>query len=224
MAQNLRADEEESPPEVTAIVNQTVVFPDSAVLEGETVRLQASSAMYQAALQEVQSRNLQARADTVPPFGWTTMDESVLGDQVQSTTFMQDMGSDGTDYFGIMGFVVRGTDDKGLPMRKEMFEVVKMPMAGVADPSDIKTVALFMDDAKVAEGIQPLGILSRFIGCVRNKCASSCLGSLTTCVGVFPVYVKCVVVKCGGCAVKCGACAACNCGFWCKWATGCCKG
>jgi len=224
MAQNVRVDEEESPPEVTAIVSATVLFPDATQLQEETVRLQASSAMYQAALQEVQSRNLQARADVEQPFGFTTMDTSVLGDQVQSTTIIVDAGSDGDLQYGIMGFVVKGTTDQGLPIRQEVFEVVTMPVAGVADPSDIKTIALFMDGAKVAEGIQPFGILSRFIGCVRNKCASSCLSSLTTCLGAFPVYLKCVIVKCGGCAVKCGACAACNCGFWCKWATGCCKG
>lgn len=222
MQQNVTVAEEL--PEITAIVRSSVYFPDEEALRRETDRLQASSATYQAALQEVQSRRLQARADGSPPFGWTEVDESVLGDQVQAMTFIQDLGSDGGEDFGLMGFVVRGIDENGRPVRQEIFELVSKPSAGVADPSDIKTVETFRDGAKVAGGIQPLGIFSRFIGCVRNSCASACLGALTACLGAFPVYLKCVIVACGGCAVKCGCCAACNCGFWCRWGCGCCRG
>jgi hypothetical protein len=209
-------------PEVIAIVNSTVYFPNDDVLGGEIARLQASSATYQAALQEVQSRRLQARADS-PPFGWTTKDDSVLGDQVQTLTFIQDLGSDGGEDLGLLGFVARGFDETGRPIRQEYFELVSKPSAGVTDLSDIKTVATFRDGAKVAGNIQPFSIFSRFIKCVRNSCAGTCLGALTACAGVFPVYLKCVIVACGGCAVKCGACAGCDCGFWCRWAVGCCR-
>lgn len=221
MQQNVTIAEEL--PEITAIVNSSVFFPEEGVLQRETVRLQASSATYQAALQEVQSRKLQARADGSPPFGWTTVDESVLGDNVQATTFVQDLGSDGGEDFGLIGLVIRGMDENGRPVRQELFELVSKPSAGVTDLSDIKTIETFKDGAKVAGGIQPFSIFSRFIGCVRNSCASTCLGALTACAGVFPIYLKCVVVACGGCAVKCGACAACDCSFWCKWAAGCCR-
>jgi len=212
-------------PEVAAIASNLTHFPDGGVIRNELGQLQARSATYQAALQEVQSRNLQARDDDslAEPFGWTDVAQSVLGDQVKASVFVTDVGGDGENNLGIMVYVAQGIDENGRLVREEYAELVEMPVAGVADPSDLKTVALFQDGAKVAGDIEERSLLSRFTKCIRNGCSSACLGSITACAGVFPVYLKCVIVKCGGCAVKCGACAACNCSFWCKWATGCCK-
>lgn len=211
------------PPEVTAIATQNVFFPDDEALKHERDRLQASSATYQAALQEIQSRNLQARDEDSPPFGWTEVSQSVYGDQVKATTFIAAAGSDGGKDYGIMVYVVQGIDENGRLVREEHAELVEKPSGDVADPSDIKAVALFQGGAKVAGDIEARSLLSRFTKCVRSGCSSACLGSLTSCVGLWPVYLKCVIVKCGLCAVKCGACAACNCSWWCRIVAGCCR-
>jgi hypothetical protein len=58
--------------------------------------------------------------------------------------------------------------------------------------------------------------------CLRNKCASVCVGALVTCGGTWAAYLGCVAAACGGCWVRCAACASCNCHWWCKWAAGCC--
>jgi hypothetical protein len=142
---------------------------------------------------------------------------------VQSLTFVQDLGSDGGQDMGLIGVVVSGTDDQGQPIRQEVFELVSKPSGGVADPADIRVVATFRDGGALTPGVGVASILSRFVKCVTNGCAQTCLGSLVACAGAFPIYLKCVAVACGGCALKCGACAACDCSFWCKWAAGCCE-
>ena len=225
MAQN--GTEDYVPPEVLAIASESMFVPGKEVLKNEVDRLRASSATYQAALQELQSRNLRARDDDDEDdamFGFTQTAQSVLGDEMKALSFVVDAGSDGGITYGVFFTVTQGTDpDTGRPIREEYAELVEMPTAGVADPSDVKAVALFQDGAKVAGDIQARSLLGRFTKCLRSGCSSACLGATTACLGAFPVYLKCVIVKCGGCAVKCGACAACNCRFWCKWATGCCK-
>ena len=221
MQENVRIAEEM--PEVFAVLRTQVVFSEATSVASQLRELQGVSPTYQAALQELQSRNLQVSADAAPPFGWSVLDESVLASQVQSLTFIQDLGSrDGQDV-GLMGVVVSGVDESGLPVRDERWEIMEKPSAGVADLSDIRTVAVFQDGSKVTGDFQALSILSRFTKCIRGSCASTCLGVLTTCIGAFPIYVKCVAVGCGGCTLKCSACAGCNCGRWCKWAAGCCR-
>jgi hypothetical protein len=59
--------------------------------------------------------------------------------------------------------------------------------------------------------------------CVTRSCTSVCVGSLVTCSGTWAAYLICVAAACGGCWVKCAACATCNCKWWCRWATGCCR-
>jgi hypothetical protein len=226
MQRNMILDEELQPPEVTAIAATTTHFPDAEATQREMDRLQASSATYQAALQEVQSRNLQAldEDEIVPPFGWTTTDRSVHADEVQSLVFAATLGKDPDgNEVAIIGHVIRGMDENWQPIKDEEFDLITKPPGGITDPNDIKTVAAFRDGAKVAGDIQPFSLVSRLVKCVRSKCASACLGAITGCAGVFPVYLKCLVVACGVCAVKCGACATCKCRFWCKWAAGCCK-
>lgn len=65
---------------------------------------------------------------------------------------------------------------------------------------------------------------SRWIRCLRNRCASTCLGALTACSGTWAAYFWCVVAACGGCVLRCSGCATCNCRWWCRWAAGCCEG
>lgn len=59
--------------------------------------------------------------------------------------------------------------------------------------------------------------------CLRNKCASVCVGALVTCGGTWAAYLGCVAAACGGCFARCAACASCDCRWWCKWGTGCCN-
>lgn len=64
---------------------------------------------------------------------------------------------------------------------------------------------------------------TRWKACLRDRCATACLGALVTCTGTWAAYFWCVVARCGGCVLRCSACASCNCSFWCKWAVGCCR-
>ena len=65
---------------------------------------------------------------------------------------------------------------------------------------------------------------TRFKSCISGKCASTCVASLGTCAfASWAGYLQCVAIACGGCSAKCIVCASCNCRWWCKWATGCCK-
>jgi hypothetical protein len=61
---------------------------------------------------------------------------------------------------------------------------------------------------------------------ISNKCPGACLTAFITCVpaGASSVvgYLVCVVSNCAGCLIKAGACCACDCRWYCKWATGCC--
>lgn len=61
---------------------------------------------------------------------------------------------------------------------------------------------------------------------VSKKCPGDCLSAFITCIpsGITSIagYLGCVVSKCAGCLIKAGACCACDCKWYCKWATGCC--
>ena len=59
---------------------------------------------------------------------------------------------------------------------------------------------------------------------LKDKCLSPCVTSLVSCggSGSWAAYLACVAKECGGCFAKQAACCACNCKWWCKWATGCC--
>jgi hypothetical protein len=211
-------------PEVTAVLATQVIFPDQSQVESHLDSLKAKSPTYQAVLRELKSRNLQIAEAAAAPTGWYVKDSSIAGDEVRAATFVQDLGSgNGTDS-GLIGVVVDGVDERGRPVRHETWEIVEKPSGAAADPASIRTIAVFRDGSLVTTDIGALSIFSRLINCVRSTCASVCLGSLTACAGVFPVYLKCVAVACGGCALKCGACATCDCSFWCKWAVGCCRG
>lgn len=212
-------------PEVTAIFNTRVIWPDETQIGAQVRELEANSTTYQLVLREVQTRNLQIRSDATPPTGWSIVDTDVSGSEVRSLTIVQDLGSDeGTDT-GLVGVVVQGTNPRtGLPIRTERFEIVQKPSGSGFNLEDLRTTVAVQDGDVLTGDLVAAGIFTRFVSCVRRSCASTCLASLTACAGVFPIYLKCVAVACGGCALKCGACAACNCGFWCRWATGCCRG
>jgi len=59
-------------------------------------------------------------------------------------------------------------------------------------------------------------------GCLRSRCANTCLSSLTQCSGSWSTYFWCVAARCGGCVLRCAACSTCDCRWYCRWATGCC--
>jgi hypothetical protein len=63
---------------------------------------------------------------------------------------------------------------------------------------------------------------SAWVGCLRGRCASTCLTSLGACSGTWAAYFWCVAAACGGCVLRCAACAGCDCSWWCRWASGCC--
>jgi hypothetical protein len=64
---------------------------------------------------------------------------------------------------------------------------------------------------------------SAWTGCLNRDCASTCLNALWSCTGTWTDYFWCVVSRCGGCVLTCSACATCDCGWWCRWAAGCCS-
>jgi hypothetical protein len=61
---------------------------------------------------------------------------------------------------------------------------------------------------------------------IAKKCPGQCLAGFVTCVpgnaGSVVGYLVCVAGNCAGCLVRAGACCACDCHWYCKWATGCC--
>lgn len=61
---------------------------------------------------------------------------------------------------------------------------------------------------------------------ISKKCPGECLSSFITCVpsgaGSVVGYLICVAGNCTSCLIKAGACCACDCRWYCKWATGCC--
>jgi hypothetical protein len=63
--------------------------------------------------------------------------------------------------------------------------------------------------------------------CVRAgliSCSTGCASGLTSCWnGSWVNYLTCLAGKCGFCYLKRTACCSCNCGTFCKWATGCCR-
>jgi len=209
-------------PEAAVILEDRFIFTDEAAVRGQVRDLEANSAGYKQVLSQLRSMNLQVAsfADT-PPSGWTTLTKDIYGNDVRSLTLALSLGTsaDGGADVGLFGVVVQGLDDNGQPMRQERFEIVEVPANGELEQAQVKMAVENGSVADLAAG----NIFTRFITCIRRSCASVCLGSLTACAGVFPVYLKCVAVACGGCALKCGACAACDCGFWCKWAVGCCN-
>jgi len=60
---------------------------------------------------------------------------------------------------------------------------------------------------------------------IQNKCSTTCVGALVTCIGApdWSSYLLCVSLKCGSCWLKWTACCTCNCSWSCEWACGCCK-
>jgi hypothetical protein len=71
--------------------------------------------------------------------------------------------------------------------------------------------------------VEALSWWTAWTGCLSRDCASTCLGSLLSCAGTWAAYFWCVVAACGGCVLKCAGCATCDCGWWCRWAAGCCS-
>ena len=76
-----------------------------------------------------------------------------------------------------------------------------------------------MEGAKVVE---TQSWWTAWVGCLRGRCASTCLSALVRCSGTWTAYFWCVVARCGGCVLRCAACATCDCSWWCRWAAGCC--
>jgi len=90
---------------------------------------------------------------------------------------------------------------------------------------DMPAGSMGMGEASIIQGdgiIEAESWWSGFVGCLRSRCASSCLSSLHSCSGYWAAYFWCLVAKCGGCVLKCAACSTCDCRWWCRWAVGCC--
>ncbi len=59
--------------------------------------------------------------------------------------------------------------------------------------------------------------------CVRRSCTSACIEAAFTCSGTWAAYIWCFLAKCGSCGGKCLVCCTCNCKWWCRWISGCCR-
>jgi len=224
---------EETMPEIFVLKSTEIIFPEADAIQSEIRTLEQSSTAFQRATSQLQSLRVATTAD-VPPWGYNVLDTSVQGDVNRALVFVQDLSGAGATQGmdqGLLTTVVRGVDDKGLPRYIEQFEIIEKPSQPGFNVDQItaRVIARDVDSTTAAEttaaagAVAPASLLSRFVKCVRGSCAQVCLGSLTACAGVWPVYLKCVAVACGGCALKCAACAGCNCSFFCKWAVGCCK-
>ncbi len=64
---------------------------------------------------------------------------------------------------------------------------------------------------------------SAFVSCLDSNCWWPCLSALWQCTGTWAAYLACLAARCGGCVGRCLTCATCNCGWWCSWASGCCR-
>jgi hypothetical protein len=214
-------------PETLAVLETRVVFPNPQTLSSQINSMQQNDATYRAALGELKSRNM-ALNDQTPPFGWTLQDTHVAGNYNKSFVMIQELsgGAAGSGQdLGLVTSVVQGQDDDGNPQTVRTVEFVLKPSQAGFNLNQIKAEVIARDGKAIAAGtVGVRDIFSRFGNCVRSSCAQVCLGALTGCVGAWPVYLQCVAVACGGCALKCAGCAGCDCGFWCKWAVGCCQG
>jgi hypothetical protein len=217
---------EKSLPETFAVLETRVMFPKEEALQNQLSSMAQNDETYRAALGELKSRSM-ALNDEIQPFGWSVQDTHVTGNYNKSFVMVQDLsggGGPGEDV-GLITSVVQGQDDKGLPRTLTTVEVRVKPSQPGFNLDQIKAEVIARDGKAIAAGtVGVRDIFSRFGNCVRSSCAQVCLGALTGCVGAWPVYLQCVAVACGGCALKCAGCAGCNCGFWCKWAVGCCEG
>lgn len=63
---------------------------------------------------------------------------------------------------------------------------------------------------------------SRFVNCVRSRTGCGWDRVFQCWEGSWVRFLWCMVRRCGGGIGKCAACATCDCGWWCKWAAGCC--
>lgn len=57
---------------------------------------------------------------------------------------------------------------------------------------------------------------------VLRDCGGPCLAAIIGCSGTWVAYLFCLAIRCGGCAAGKAVCCACDCRWWCRWATGCC--
>jgi hypothetical protein len=100
-------------------------------------------------------------------------------------------------------------------------ENVVYPLLLVAPDGDFqRATELIVHEGEIVEAES---WWTAFVGCLGNGCAQQCLSALFSCGGAWNVYLWCLLWKCGPCVTRCLACATCNCKWWCKWATGCCK-
>jgi hypothetical protein len=83
-------------PDIRAIVNIHLEFPDPDIFPAQLAELQANSPTYQAALDHIASMNLQAGAngELEPPFSWIIEIKVVGAPPMQALTLVQDLGSE----------------------------------------------------------------------------------------------------------------------------------
>jgi len=218
------------------VVTDSIYFAPSNVVRQQVQAMQAA-VNFSALESELQGMGLQfsLAEEDLPDaniFGYNLNRTGYAGDTNSTMFGVIDLGT-GTsaqnedEDVGLLMVGVKGFDERNQPQFLVMQELVQKPRV-VTDPSQVQVLAAFatLDSPGELTAFSPSiqsTIWSRFTGCVQRDCISTCLGALSTCSGNWAAYLGCVATKCGGCALKCGACAGCNCGFWCKWAAGCCS-
>ena len=59
---------------------------------------------------------------------------------------------------------------------------------------------------------------------ISQNCGSTCISALSSCwTGSWVSYLGCLAYRCGWCYTKASLCCACDCSWWCRWASGCCN-
>jgi hypothetical protein len=64
---------------------------------------------------------------------------------------------------------------------------------------------------------------SRFVNCVRSRSGCGWNTVFECWNGSWTGFLWCMLRTCGWGIAKCSGCATCDCRWWCKWATGCCR-
>lgn len=156
---------------------------------------------------------------------------------VQSELVIQDFKNPGTGEQGaLLQLVVRAAGKLGIPpigIQEENardIQSAKYSFVLIGDPKSENVVEFTVEGGVVKEVVPDVvrghcgGWWCCFKERVKEKCPSTCISALTTCPTTsWPIYIACVIARCGGCVTKAMLCCSCDCRWWCKWGVGCCN-
>jgi hypothetical protein len=128
--------------------------------------------------------------------------------------------------FAFQSYTNSSTKDEGtigvITLKSSEGESYTYNFSLIASKGDFNKITEYFAD-KNNKVVKTNSWSSRWKACLKKKCVSTCVAALLTCSGTWAAYFACVALVCGGCCTLCVACASCECKWWCKGVSGCCK-